>query len=262
MIKLTRFAEFVAYAFHVSQVSLDKLRAAVRAFVPSDMRVSNRDLITAGLSKVVYQCEMPLQSARSGVAGTIVSAFKSLGSRIFGSDQSKADDDVNQIVGMVCGMWHGIGIQGKNYTGNCIISCYVANPAKSLETPITDQSVAEIVIGVRRLIDRVDAGYFGSFMDTVAALKLHFMQFIAYTVTHSMVYLSDHTRFGMYGADFGSGAPEWATIIPSCGNNTAVIFDSSPRQPAGISVFISAHSQVMGNLLANEHWSSISRLLY
>ncbi|KAJ1951769.1 hypothetical protein GGI12_006405, partial [Dipsacomyces acuminosporus] len=222
------------------------LRDSVAEYAPDGVRISKNDVLTAVLSKLIYQCSAQPRK-RNGFLELLTSAHACLAKRLRRDKQTELDEP-HQVVAMLCDMRHRIGIEHKNYVGNGMISCYVANQVSLLETPVADKSVADVAMNVRRLVDRLDSGYFGTFMDTIYTSSSFTTQYFSYARHRPTAYFSDHTRFRMYDADFGNGRQEWVSMIPSIGDNTIIVSKSQPHDD-GVNVFVSAKTRTMRSLL-------------
>ncbi|KAJ1964059.1 hypothetical protein GGI12_001672 [Dipsacomyces acuminosporus] len=254
------FGSLEAHMFYISQASLDRLSDSVKRCVPEETHVSHNDIVTAVLCKLIYQCEAQVQK-QNGLLGMLAPVYTYFCEKLLSAGQTAADES-HQIAGMLCDIRHRIGIENKNYVGNGVMSCFIANSVKSLEAPLTEETVAEVALNVRNLVNKLDSGYYSTFMDTVAATPSHFTQFLACTMNHPTAYFSSHARFKMYDADFGSGVQAWVSMVPSCCMNSVIVFQCPPHMPGGINVFVTTRTNTMNSMLGNRYWMSLAELLY
>ncbi|KAJ2163997.1 hypothetical protein GGF45_006230 [Coemansia sp. RSA 551] len=65
----------------------------------------------------------------------------------------------------------------------------------------------------------------------------------------------------MYVSDFGNGRPEWVSPIEPFRAN-AVLLLTGKDSTDGVDVFMTAFPRVMKEILKNEYWTSIAKIIY
>ncbi|KAJ1958635.1 hypothetical protein EC988_000186 [Linderina pennispora] len=228
------------HTFLVTRQKLDSLRQQVLRHVSSGMRVSDNDLLTALIAKTMAQAQKSTQT-------------------MFGRLLNR---ETEQGIALICDIRHRIGMADIDYSGNALTSQSILNRLEQVEMPTTIESLATIVESVRRAVDDLDAPLIAGFIDLINLHPTGFTRPMAYAASHrANLLVSNQTRFRMYDADFGHGAPALVTPIPIFVANV-IAFMPSPPPSKDVRVFVSAESAVMQAFLTNEFCSSILELMY
>ncbi|KAJ1941159.1 hypothetical protein FBU59_003582, partial [Linderina macrospora] len=137
--------------------------------------------------------------------------------------------ETEQGIALICDIRHRIGMSDTDYTGNALTSQSILNSLEQIETPTTAASLAPIVESVRRAVDDLDAPLIAGFFDLINSQPKCFTRPIAYAASHKAnLIVSNQTRFKMYDADFGNGAPALVTPIPKFVANIIAFMPSLP----------------------------------
>ncbi|KAI8318194.1 hypothetical protein GQ54DRAFT_100593 [Martensiomyces pterosporus] len=161
---------------------------------------------------------------------------------------------------MACDIRPRIGIVDKNYMGSLQIMPFNSNPLDDLLTPTTAKSLASIASNVRKCTDNLDAPYVGAFIDTIDSALSSFAHLAVYPLTHrTALRTSNHTRFGMFEADFGNGHQEWVAHISE--RPGSALFMPCPPPMKGVSISMCVDPPVFKEMLANKFWMSITSLI-
>ncbi|KAI8323386.1 transferase family protein [Martensiomyces pterosporus] len=254
--KLASMTNLDGHVFRVPKKSLETMRSEVIAAAPRKMRVSTNDLITALVSKTFAQVQNEVDTSTSGgVIQLVASAFSSLCSRVFGKE-------TQQTIAIVSNIRHRLGIVDMNYLGNAMMVSYFSNPLEKLLEPTTAKSLADTVSSVRQHVNNIDAPYVGEFVDMISSMRSCFTQYMAYSAKHpNTLVTSNQTRFEIYGADFGDGAPSWISPVQVQASNLIILLPSPPGDK-GVTLYIAAGAPVMKCILKNDYWASVATVIY
>ncbi|KAJ1956541.1 hypothetical protein GGI12_005281 [Dipsacomyces acuminosporus] len=232
--------------FHLSRESLDSMLASAREFMPKGKRLSDNDLICALVAKTFAQSE-------TETAAEKILSF--IASRVF----RKAGKEI--LVGLCCDTRYRLGIADKNFMGSCTILPFWKFSCAELKVPTAPESLAAIAKRVRNVVDTIDAEYMGSFMDVIDSNPSFHAQIFSCAVKYSTFTLTNHTRFNLYGTDFGDGVQQWSSYIPGLKYNVAMI-QPCPPGTDGVNIFLEADTRAMQGILRNAFWMSIAEVIY
>ncbi|KAJ2339877.1 hypothetical protein GGH91_004348, partial [Coemansia sp. RSA 2671] len=190
------------HVFHIPTTRLASLRALVQECVPSDVCLSNNDVLTALLTMVVAQSEA--ESKREAASANYLS---SLVSYLF---PAMYEPDSRFVTQVVCDMRPRLpGLSAARFTGNSALTCCLTSSMESLTCDINEQSLARVAKSARQLVDGVVPQYIGQHIDTLHEDQTRFMCPSTYAVTKATLLLTNQSRFPLYQADFGNGIPTW-----------------------------------------------------
>ncbi|KAJ1959124.1 hypothetical protein GGI12_004501 [Dipsacomyces acuminosporus] len=246
-----------SHVFHISRESLDSLHASMRGFVPSGVRISDNDVLTALLYKTVAQSDAALATQKG---------YKTVHSKLVAEDAnlpkalSSGMEGDQVIAGMACDFRHRLGIEDMNYVGNSVISLFWRYSRGELVAPTTPKSLASTAVCIRQLVNTIDGAYIGSLMDSMASNPLVHTQSFGSPIKYTS-FVTNHTRLKMYDADFGDGIHQWASFAPNVKFGVAIILPC-PRGVAGVNVFINAHPSIINNIQMNEYWAKVAEVVY
>ncbi|KAJ2769909.1 hypothetical protein GGI18_005306, partial [Coemansia linderi] len=243
-----------SHVFHLPASRLASLRALVQECVPSDVRLSDNDVLSALLTMVVAQSEA--ESKREAASASYLSSLASyLFPAIYEPDSSFATQ-------VVCDTRPRLqGLSTTRYTGNSVISPCLVSSMESLTSSIDEHSLAQIAKGIRQLVDGVVPQYIGQLIDTLHEDKARFMCPSTYAITKTTLLLSNQSRFPLYRADFGNGIPTCVSPIQTFFPNFSSIMPAHPLT-GGYVVFISLAERAMAKIRQNKFWMSTVDLLY
>ncbi|KAJ2884151.1 hypothetical protein H4R27_002312 [Coemansia aciculifera] len=244
----------VGHVFHIPASRLASLRTSVQGYIPSDVRISDNDLLTALLTMAVAQSEAECMQESASA-----SYLSSLVSYLFPSMYTPDSSFVTQVVVDTRPRLKGLSTVG--YTGNSVLTRCLVNSMESLTSGINEQSLAPIAKSVRQLVNGVDAQYIGQFVDTLYKDPLCFMCPATYAFSKTTMVLSNQSRFPLYHADFGNGIPTWISPVRTFFPNFSSIIPTHPST-GGYVVYISMTERAMAKFLQNKFWMSTSELVY
>ncbi|KAJ2452194.1 hypothetical protein GGF42_004083 [Coemansia sp. RSA 2424] len=243
------------HVFHISASKLASLHASIQEYITTGERISDNDVITALLSMVVAQSEAECKQDAAATRGYL----SSLASYLFPSMYAQNSEFVTQVVVDIRPRLKGLS--AARYIGNAVFTRCLASPMESLTSGIDAQSLALVAQNVRKLVNGVDAQYIGQYIDTLHKDPSCFMCPIAYALTKTTMLVSNQSRFPLYKADFGSGAPVWVSPIRTLFATFSSILPAPPSA-GGYVVYASMTTQATAKLLQNKFWSSAVDFLY
>ncbi|KAJ1900708.1 hypothetical protein LPJ71_005773, partial [Coemansia sp. S17] len=252
--KAFSFMSVVGHTFHFSTSRLASLRASVQGYLPSDVRLSDNDILTALLSMVIAQSQA--ECKRDSASASYLS---SLASYLFPSMYAPDSSFVTQVV--IDTRPRLKGLSAPAYAGNAILTHCLVNSMESLTSGITEQALALIAKSVRQLVNGVDSQNIGQYVDTLHKDLLRFMCPATYAFTKTTMLVSNQSRFPIYQADFGDGIPTWVSSLRALFPNFSSIMPAPPST-VGYVVYISMTERDMAKLLQNRFWMSANDMLY
>ncbi|KAJ2781945.1 hypothetical protein GGI18_003672 [Coemansia linderi] len=156
--------------------------------VPSDVRLSDNDVLTALLTMVVAQSEA--ESKREAASANYLSSLVSyLFPAMYEPDSSSME---------------------------------------SLTCDINEQSLARVAKSAWQLVDGVVPQHIGQHINTLHEDQTRFMCPSTYAVTKATLLLTNQSRFPLYQADFGNGIPTWVSPIQTFFPNFSSILPAHP----------------------------------
>ncbi|KAJ2579443.1 hypothetical protein GGH95_003104, partial [Coemansia sp. RSA 1836] len=182
---------------------LASLHASIQEYITTGERISDNDVITALLNMAVAQSEAECKQDAAATRGYL----SSLASYLFPSMYAQDSEFVTQVVFDIRPRLKGLST--ARYMGNAVFTRCLTSPMESLTSGIDAQSLALAAQNVRKLVNGVDPQYIGQYIDTLHKDPSCFMCPIAYALTKTTMMVSNQSRFPLYKADFGSGAPVW-----------------------------------------------------
>ncbi|KAJ2060952.1 hypothetical protein GGI17_003376 [Coemansia sp. S146] len=195
-----------AHMFHISKKRLEALRCSLSNHVPSDVHLSDNDLIASLASLAIVNGIQ--RAATSSCGGGILSRLMSVCSSIFGDLFAKTEGE--HITFLIADIRHRLGICDSGYTGNCVIPQLIVNSLQRMESPITPESHAHVASRVRAAVQEFDRPYISQFVETLNRCPSSFAQPLVYTINHpEKVFITNQSRFPLYKLDFGFGTPAW-----------------------------------------------------
>ncbi|KAJ2700108.1 hypothetical protein H4218_002192, partial [Coemansia sp. IMI 209128] len=242
------------HVFHIPTTRLASLRALVQECVPSDVRLSDNDVLTALLTMVVAQSEA--ESKREAASANYLS---SLVSYLF---PAMYEPDSRFVTQVVCDMRPRLpGLSAARFTGNSALTCCLTSSMESLTCDINEQSLARVAKSARQLVDGVVPQYIGQHIDTLHEDQTRFMCPSTYAVTKATLLLTNQSRFPLYQADFGNGIPTWVSPIQTFFPNFSSILPAHPMA-GGYAIYISMAERAMARILQNKFWMSMVDKVY
>ncbi|KAJ2878810.1 hypothetical protein IWW38_006239, partial [Coemansia aciculifera] len=192
-----------SHIFHLSASNIATLRASIQEFVTTGEHISDNDIITALLQMAVVQSETECKQEAAASRGYL----SSFASYIFPSMYAQDSEFVTQIAFDTRPRLKGLS--SARFAGNAALLRCLASPMDSLTSGINAQSLALAAQSVRKLVNGVNPQSIGQHVDTLHKDPLCFMRPTAHGMSKFTMGISNQSRFQLYTADFGSGAPVW-----------------------------------------------------
>ncbi|KAJ2066174.1 hypothetical protein GGH13_005822 [Coemansia sp. S155-1] len=247
-----------AHMFHISKERLEALRCSLSNYVPSDIRLSDNDLI-ASLASMTIVNGIKSAMTSSGNGG-ILSRLMSISSSIFGDLFAKTENE--HLTFVIADIRHRLDICDIGYTGNCVIPQLAVNSLQRMESPITPESHAQVASRVRAAVQDFDGPYISQFVHTLNRFPSSFAQPLVYTINHpEKVFITNQSRFPLYGLNFGFGTPVWVSPIPHSAINFVKVMPVHPSQ-TGYNIHMTTTSRAMSNILCNASWLDLATLIF
>ncbi|KAJ2042808.1 hypothetical protein H4S04_007104 [Coemansia sp. S16] len=247
-----------AHMFHISKERLEALRCSLSNYVPSDIRLSDNDLI-ASLASMTIVNGIKSAMTSSGNGG-ILSRLMSISSSIFGDLFAKTENE--HLTFVIADIRHRLDICDIGYTGNCVIPQLAVNSLQRMESPITPESHAQVASRVRAAVQDLDGPYISQFVHTLNRFPSSFAQPLVYTINHpEKVFITNQSRFPLYGLNFGFGTPVWVSPIPHSAINFVKVMPVHPSQ-TGYNIHMTTTSRAMSNILCNASWLDLATLIF
>ncbi|KAJ2367583.1 hypothetical protein H4S02_001643 [Coemansia sp. RSA 2611] len=241
--KIVAWQQAEAHLFHVSNASVESLRAALREHAHGIDSISVNELLLSLATKTLAQSQM--QSEGRSFDGGVASS-----------------GDGKLPVAVIFETRKHLGIERQDYIGNVLIPKIVIQPLDELEAPTTAESLARTMSAFKDTVQNLDAPLIGSHIDMVTSRPSCFTRpitrFSRSKTAMSFVY---DIMPDMYKADFGNGRPEWVSPIQPFRANAVLLLTG--RDPTdGVDVFMTAYPRVMKEILKNEFWTSFAKIIY
>ncbi|KAJ2878342.1 hypothetical protein IWW38_006348, partial [Coemansia aciculifera] len=197
------FSSTESHIFHLPTNNLASLRASIQEYVSTGERISDNDVITALLQMSIAQSEAECKQEAAACRGYL----SSLASYVFPSLYAQDSEFVTQIVFDTRPRL--MGLSSARFVGNAVIKRCLTSPIECLTSGIHAQSLALVAQSVRKLVNGVDLQYIGKFFDTLHEDPSCFVRPLAHGISKKALLITNQSRFQLYKADFGSGAPVW-----------------------------------------------------
>ncbi|KAJ2340268.1 hypothetical protein GGF43_006452, partial [Coemansia sp. RSA 2618] len=238
--KIIEWQRGEAHLFHVSNASFDSLRAALRSHVPDIDSVSNNELLLSLATKTLAQSQMTSENR---------------------SDGGSSKKDILSIA-VIFELREHLQMTRQNYIGNALMPKICMHPLNELEAPTTAESLARSLSLFSDTVNNVSAPLIASHIDMVhprpSCFTRPITKFSRSKTAMSFVY---DVMPDMYVADFGDGRPAWVSPIQPFRAN-AVLLLTPKDHSDGVDVFMTAFPQVMKEILKNEFWTSLAKIIY
>ncbi|KAJ2738303.1 hypothetical protein GGI20_006293, partial [Coemansia sp. BCRC 34301] len=193
-----------AHMFHISSGRLEALRSLLHDHVPSEIRLSDNDLIASLASMAIANGFYRKPSSGNGLVGRVKSACASIIRGLFGNTTTE------HLTFLIVDTRHRLGISMSGYTGNCVIPQLVINQSQRMGTPITPEAHAHVACRVRAAVQDFDRPYISQFIRTLNEHPSSFAQPLVYSINHpERVFVTNQSRFPLYSLNFGFGTPTW-----------------------------------------------------
>ncbi|KAJ1670948.1 hypothetical protein GGF44_000918 [Coemansia sp. RSA 1694] len=245
-----------AHMFHISRDRLEALRSSLVDYIPSDMRLSDNDLIASLASMTIVNGLNRKSNSNGGVLGRLKAACGRFLGGLLGKDTTE------HITFLIADTRHRLGIGESRYTGNCVIPQLVINPLQRMAAPITSETHAHVACRVRAAVQDFDRPYISQFIDTLNKHPSSFAQPLVYTISHpEKVFITNQSRFPLYDLDYGFGTPAWVSPIPISAINFVKVMPVHPSQ-TGYNIHMTTTAYAMSNVLCNSSWQKLATLIF
>ncbi|KAJ2856733.1 hypothetical protein J3B02_001429 [Coemansia erecta] len=235
------------HIFHFSRASLESLKKSVSEHLLDSTEPSINEIILSLATKTIAQSQNIVESRSSSMLKTLSGFFfkKSI-----------------LPIAVIFEVREQLGLAEKLYAGNVLVPKIVCGDLKKLESVTTNESIAEMITEFEPLTRDLSPAYVASHIDMVIPRPSSFArpitQFLWHKSATSFVY---DVMPNMYKADFGHGKPVWVSPIKPFRANAVLLL--TPKDATdGIDVFMSALPEVMEEVLQNEFWTSVAKLIY
>ncbi|KAJ1953397.1 hypothetical protein GGI12_006021, partial [Dipsacomyces acuminosporus] len=240
--------------FHISRESLNRMHESMGKFTPSDVRLSDNDLLSALIAKTFAQSLQPSNEGGflSRLATSLLNRVKLL---VFGKQERGV------LVGMAYDTRLCLGFAKENYVGNATITPFWRFESRDLITCTAPESLVDIAKRVRQGIKYIDSAYAASFMDLLDSDSSFHTNYLGCGASNSIILISNQSRLGVFVIDFGDGTQQWCSFVPDIKHNIAMIQPCPPGMD-GVCIYAAAEEWIMRNILKNEYWMSVASVVY
>ncbi|KAJ2081059.1 hypothetical protein H4R24_002630 [Coemansia sp. RSA 988] len=253
-----KLSSTVGHVFYVPRQALEQLRSQLMAKRPQGQqqqrRLSDNDMLTALAGHVVSKsiCDTEDREQR-GALGTVARAAMRA---MLGSC---ADEIMILMTADIRPRLRGLA--QTQYIGGGITCLPIFHSLRALAEESGSQLGAACA-RVRQTVDTWHSGVISRIDHTLNSDPTSFGHALAQVLLHphSMI-ITNQTRFPLYASDFGAGAPQWISPLPSFLPSFASVLPQHPGS-AGYHVYISVERRLMSAILKNPLWSSLSSLVY
>ncbi|KAJ2083823.1 hypothetical protein H4R24_000475 [Coemansia sp. RSA 988] len=240
--KAVEWQQAETHLFHISSKSFESLRELLRSNIPDIDAVSVNQLVLSLATKTFAQAQMAADGRTL--------------------NDSKMADDATLPVAVIFENREKLGIDDANYMGNVLMPKFTTPLTKNLESPTDAKSLANTLSTFNETVNNIDPPLAASHIEMVACRPSCFTRPITrYVRSKTAISFVYDIMPDMYEADFGNGRPEWVSPIQPFRAN-AVLLLTSHDTTDGIDVFLSAYPKVMKEVLRNEFWTSVAKLIY
>ncbi|ORX72942.1 hypothetical protein DL89DRAFT_290736 [Linderina pennispora] len=211
-------------------------------------KLMDRVITGAGWQGSLYKINRAkLDSLRTEVSKHIPDGERISNNDVLSALIAKTLAQSEQRFPIACDSRMRLGISHLNYVGNAQFLPAFSVPIEQSESPTTPGSLAEIARLVREVVNSADAEHIASYFDTL------------YNEPSS--YTRPQSRFGLYSADFGRGAPAFATTRP---NRVAEAVSILPDRPPSKDLYVSFTNtaQMLELIRTNKFWSDFAEFVY
>ncbi|KAJ1733901.1 hypothetical protein LPJ61_001334 [Coemansia biformis] len=225
------------HLFHVSAAAIESLRASLREHLPEADEISVNELLLSLTTKTLVQAQ---QTAGCGD----------------GKGQTTLP------IAVIFETRKLLNLTRQDYIGNVLMPKLTIRSVEDLTLPTSTETLAKMITINSETARDVSAPLFGSFVDMVLGQPSSFTRpVVRYVRSKSAISFVYDTMPDMYEADFGNGRPEWVSPIEPFRANATLLL--TPRDTTdGVDVFLTALPKAMEEVLKNEFWMSIAKLIY
>ncbi|KAJ1794169.1 hypothetical protein LPJ67_000925 [Coemansia sp. RSA 1938] len=240
--KVVGWQQAEAHLFHVSNASFDSLREALREHVPDINSISNSELLLSLATKTLAQSQMQSEGRTP-------------------NDESASSNDTLAIA-VIFEVRKYLGLAHDGFIGNVLIPKINMQPLEELLFPTNSESLARAIATFKDTTNGVSAPLVASHIDMVTSRPSCFTRPITqFTRSKTAMSFVFDVMPDMYVSDFGNGRPEWVSPIEPFRAN-AVLLLTGKDSTDGVDVFMTAFPRVMKEILKNEYWTSIAKIIY
>ncbi|KAJ2568072.1 hypothetical protein IW140_004160 [Coemansia sp. RSA 1813] len=145
----------------------------------------------------------------------------------------------------------------SNYVGNAVLLKVVASPLDLLLKECSPKILAAVACNIRRAVDGLDERYCKQIGHLINKNPSgHVYANMQVTTVNNAFVVTNHTRFGYYDSDFGSGLPVLVRPAFLVFENDFVIMPARPGQD-GYELAFTVVPKVVKNMMESEYWKYI-----
>ncbi|KAJ2216985.1 hypothetical protein EV179_000751 [Coemansia sp. RSA 487] len=148
-------------------------------------------------------------------------------------------------------------LANSNYVGNAVLVKAVGSPLDFLLQDCSPKILAAVACNIRRAVDGLDEQYCSQLGNLLYKNPSGIVNANMQTIAMNNAFAStNHSRFGYYEVDFGSGLPVLVRPVFFVLENAVIIMPTRPGQDGHELVFVMA-SEVAKNMMEGEYWKYI-----
>ncbi|KAJ2090055.1 hypothetical protein IW138_003025 [Coemansia sp. RSA 986] len=220
------------YYIHLSSSAIEHLLQMVQPFAePGISHLSANDVITALLT-ILFAQALHETGRLDGEAGFLSSFPANIRPRVK-------------------------RLANSNYVGNAVLVKAVGSPLDFLLQDCSPKILAAVACNIRRAVDGLDEQYCSQLGNLLYKNPSGIVNANMQTIAMNNAFAStNHSRFGYYEVDFGSGLPVLVRPVFFVLENAVIIMPTRPGQDGHELVFVMA-SEVAKNMMEGEYWKYI-----
>ncbi|KAJ1896505.1 hypothetical protein LPJ81_004730 [Coemansia sp. IMI 209127] len=220
------------YYFQLSSAAFEHLVQLIQPFVDSDIsHLSANDVISA-LATVLFAQAMHKAGRLEGEAVYLTNIV------------ADARPRLKQLA-------------GANYTGNAVLPKTAVSMLEPILQDSIPQALATVSCSIRRAVDGLDERYCEQMGHMINRNPCGYVDLVlGITKMDNTLVAINHTRFGYYEADFGSGSPALVRPAFLIFENDFVIMPGRPSV-GGYELAFTMVPEVARNMMESEYWQYI-----
>ncbi|PIA15734.1 hypothetical protein COEREDRAFT_44435 [Coemansia reversa NRRL 1564] len=254
----SKLSPAVGHVFYIPREGLEKLRTQLMAKGSQgqrqQQRLSDNDMLTSLVGHVVAKsiCDIDKSAQRRVLATAAQAAMQA----ILGN---KADEFMLLMTADIRPRLHRLA--QTQYMGGAITCVPMLHSLRSLAGESGSQ-LGTTCARVRQTVDAWRGGVISGIDHALNSDPACFAHALAQVLLHPhKLIITNQSRFPLYASDFGAGAPQWISPLPSFLGGFASVLPQHPTA-AGYHVYISVERRFMSAILSNPLWCSLSSLVY
>ncbi|KAJ2784533.1 hypothetical protein H4R18_001073 [Coemansia javaensis] len=244
-----------AHTFYISREAIEILRAQAYARCADSPRLSDNDIITALTSHVVAK-GIRTDAERPENQGLWTRAKRAAARAILGN----AGEFMTMVIADIRPRLKKLG--EARYAGGSVSGFPVFHPMDELARGTDFYGMLAAAGGrIRACVNGLTAPYIRGINRVLDEdPKMYAHAWAQIMMRPQTLLITNQTRFGLYGCDFGAGAPRWVGGMPTFATNMACILPMD-HPSDGYNVYLSAEKQIMRCVLEDEVWAAHTRFV-